>query len=175
MGLDHAAPFVGLELEHRLPELEPGVVDQDVDFDARGVEMLEGGENRGFVGDVEGACVRAPGFRLEGFGDVRELLLVAAVEDNFGPGRRETFRHGEPEPVRRSGDKSRLAGEIEEMGQAHLRPQRARSMRIGVWSEALSRPRMALSMATDRSRSAAWGESMRWSMRMPLFFCHPPA
>ena len=32
-----------------------GVVDEDVDGDALGVEMLERGANRRFVGDVEGA------------------------------------------------------------------------------------------------------------------------
>jgi hypothetical protein len=54
-------------------------------------------------------------------------------------------------------------------------PHAASSIRIGVWSEALSRPRIALSMSTDASRSAACGERSKWSMRMPLFFCQAPA
>ena len=161
MGLDDAAPFVGLELEHRLPELEPGVVDEDVDLDARGVEMLEGGENRAFVGDIEGPRRRVPPVRLEGLGDCRQLALVAAVEDDSRAGRRKAARDRQPEAVRGSGDERRLARQIEEMGHAHRRAHRARSTRIGVWSEALSRPRMALSMATERSRSAAWDESSR--------------
>ena len=53
--------------------------------------------------------------------------------------------------------------------------QRASSILIGVWSEALSLARIALSISTDLSRSAACGESKRWSMRMPLFFCQAPA
>ncbi len=51
----------------------------------------------------------------------------------------------------------------------------ASSIRIGVWSDALSRPRIALSISTETSRSAACGDSSRWSMRMPLFFCQAPA
>ncbi len=54
MDLDDAAPFVGLEVNHRLAELNAGVVDQDVDLDALAIEMLEGREDRRFVGDVEG-------------------------------------------------------------------------------------------------------------------------
>ena len=62
-----------------------GVVDENVDLDARGVEMLEGGEDRRFVGDVEGARVRrlCPSVR-ERLGGARELLLVAAVENDRG-------------------------------------------------------------------------------------------
>ena len=161
MGLDDPAPFVGLEVEHRLAELESGIVDEDVDLDALGVEMLEGAKNRRFVGDVERARQRAQPFRLEGLGDRGQFPLIAAVENDFRPGRREAPRHREPEAVRGSGDERRLAGEIEEMGDAHRRAHRARSTRIGVWSEALSRLRMSLSMTTERSRSAAWGESMR--------------
>ena len=123
--------------------------------------MLEGAKNRGFVGDVERLRQRPQPLRLEGLGDRGEFPLIAAVENDFRPGRGEAPRDREPEAVRGSGDESRLAGEIEEMGDAHRRAHRARSTRIGVWSEALSRPRMALSMTTERSRSAAWGESMQ--------------
>ncbi len=45
----------------------------------------------------------------------------------------------------------------------------------GTWSDGFSHSRTCLSMPASRSRSAASGESIRWSMRMPLFFCHAPA
>src|ERR1700722_17168079 len=51
----------------------------------------------------------------------------------------------------------------------------ARSIRTGVWSEALSRPRISLSIVTDCNLSAACGDKSRWSIRMPLFFCQAPA
>ena len=83
MDLDHAAPFVGGELHHGLAELNPGVIDEDVDLDALGVEALESGEDRLFVGDVEGVRLDLmPGFRKSLRG-VRQLLLVAAVENDL--------------------------------------------------------------------------------------------
>ena len=59
MDIDDAPPFLGLEVQHRLAELNAGVVDENVDLDPRRVEMVEGGEDRAFVGDVEGARVRS--------------------------------------------------------------------------------------------------------------------
>ena len=40
---------------------------------------------------------------------------------------------------------------------------------------AFEKARTCLSMPAVTSRSAACGESSRWSMRMPLFFCQAPA
>ncbi len=62
--------------------------------------MIEGGEDRGLVGDIEGARERAPPVRLEGLQDGGELLLVAAVEDDRRPGRGETARDREAEAIR---------------------------------------------------------------------------
>ena len=49
------------------------------------------------------------------------------------------------------------------------------SAQTGTWSEGFSQLRTRLSMPTTVKRSAAWGDSTRWSMRIPLFFCHAPA
>ena len=49
------------------------------------------------------------------------------------------------------------------------------SIHTGTWSDGRSQARTCLSMPAVTSRSAACGESSRWSMRMPLFFCQAPA
>ncbi len=46
---------LGLDIEHRFAQLVPGVVDEDVDREALGVEMLESGADGRFVRDVERA------------------------------------------------------------------------------------------------------------------------
>ena len=82
MDFDNAAPFIGRKIHHRLAELNPGVVDQDVDLDALDVEMLECRENRLFLGDVEGARFDLlPSFRKR-LSYAGQLLLVAAVEND---------------------------------------------------------------------------------------------
>jgi hypothetical protein len=180
MDIDNATPFVGFEVHHWLAELNAGVVDENVDVDARGVELLKGGDDRLFVRDVKGArCDIMPVIRNR-LGRAGQFLLVAAVENDCRARRREAPRHCEPKPLRGAGDQRRLAAKVEQAGQIHMRPpatspHAARSTRIGVWSEALSRPRISLSIVTDCSLSAACGDKSRWSIRMPLFFCQAPA
>ena len=51
-----------------------------------------------------------------------------------------------------------------------------RGYRIGhAWSDGLSRPRRCFCTEAETRRSAACGDSSRWSMRMPRFFCQQPA
>ena len=50
------------------------------------------------------------------------------------------------------------------------------SMKIGTWSDGFSQPRgRGIDLAGLTSRSAACGDSSRWSMRKPWFFCQAPA
>ena len=85
MDFDHTTPFVGLEIHHGLAKLNAGVVDEDVDLDASRVEMLERCDDRPLVGDIEGARFDlVSGFRKR-LGGIRQLLLVAAVENEFAP------------------------------------------------------------------------------------------
>ena len=51
----------------------------------------------------------------------------------------------------------------------------ARLIQTGTWSDGFSQALTCLSIPTDNRRSAASGESSRWSIRIPLFFCHAPA
>jgi len=51
----------------------------------------------------------------------------------------------------------------------------SRSTYTGTWSDGCSQERTCLSMPAVVSRSAACGDSSRWSMRMPQFFCQAPA
>ncbi len=48
------------------------------------------------------------------------------------------------------------------------------SHHTGVWSDGLSRPRGARSTSHVSSRSAACGDSRRWSMRSPSSRCQRP-
>jgi hypothetical protein len=48
-------------------------------------------------------------------------------------------------------------------------------MATGTWSDGFSQARTCFSIAADEKRFAASGDSRRWSMRMPLFFCQAPA
>ena len=54
-------------------------------------------------------------------------------------------------------------------------PYSLNSHHTGVWSDAFCLPRGPLSISQAVSRSAACGDSSRWSMRMPLSFCQAPA
>ena len=49
------------------------------------------------------------------------------------------------------------------------------SHQIGVWSEALGLALGPASISQATSRSAAWGESIRWSIRIPCPFSQAPA
>ncbi|PTW60032.1 hypothetical protein C8N35_10532 [Breoghania corrubedonensis] len=51
----------------------------------------------------------------------------------------------------------------------------SRSIQMGTWSDGFSQPRTWESISQALSRSAACGESSRWSIRIPLFFCQAPA
>jgi hypothetical protein len=119
MDLDNPAPFVGLEIHHGLAKLDAGVVDEDIDLDARSVEMFERCDDRPLVGDIEGARFDLmPGFRRRP-GRIRQLLLVAAVENESRASRREASRHCKPKALRGSGDESGFAGQIEKLGPIH--------------------------------------------------------
>ena len=85
MDIDNTAPFVGFEIDHRLAELNAGVVDENVDFNAGGVEMLESGENRLFVRDVESVRFDLMPSVRKSLGGLGELVLVAAVENDLAP------------------------------------------------------------------------------------------
>ena len=72
--------------------------------------------------------------------------------------------------VRGGGDDPvELAQVVMEIGdqQAAHGGQTCRSTMTGVWSDAFGRRRGALSMVQATRRSAAWGDSRWWSMRMP--------
>ena len=114
VGLDDAPPVIGREFNHWLAQLDAGVVDEDVDGDALGVEALERAPDRRLVRDVERARQHPKAFSLEGLRRRRELRPVAPVEHDRSARLGETFRHREPEPGRGAGDKRGLAGEIEE-------------------------------------------------------------
>jgi hypothetical protein len=119
MDLDHTTPFVGLEIHHGLAKLNAGVVDENVDLDARSVEMFERCDDRPLVGDIEGARVDLMAGFHKRLGGIRQLLLVAAVENESRAGRREAARHRKPEPLGGSGDESGFAGQIEKLGSVH--------------------------------------------------------
>ena len=67
-----------------------------------------------------------------------------------------------------------LQAALERPGQL-LQALSSRSAQTGTWSDGFSQPRTCLSTPAAISRSAACGDSSRWSMRMPSFFCQAPA
>jgi hypothetical protein len=58
---------------------------------------------------------------------------------------------------------------------ADYRPAISNPTYTGTWSDGFSQPRTWRSTPASMSRSAACGDSSRWSMRMPLFFWNAPA
>src|ERR1700735_3564183 len=137
MDIDNPAPFLGFEIDHGLAELNAGVVDENVDRNALCVEMLEGRQDRALIGDVEGTRADLlPGIRKR-FRGVRELRLVAAVENDGGACGGKAARHGKTKPLRGAGDERRLAAKVEQARQiTHpplaMSPYAASSMRTGV-------------------------------------------
>ncbi len=120
MRFQDPAPFAGRDIDHRFAELVSGIVDEDVDREAFGVEMLECRADRRFVGDVKCARRHAMARRLEGLGGRSQFALVPAVENERRAGPREASRHCEPKTVRGAGDERRLARQIEEFGDVHF-------------------------------------------------------
>ena len=111
---DQPRPGLVRELVQGCPVLDACVVDQDVD----GSEVVfDGGDTRrdGLgVGHVEGRGLD----RVAGSGQARPRLCeppgIACVQHDRGPGGRERLRHGEPDPLARSGDQGAAAPEVEE-------------------------------------------------------------
>ncbi|RBP09762.1 hypothetical protein DFR50_121108 [Roseiarcus fermentans] len=109
--------------------------------------------------------------------------LIASGQANMPRSRveRTNIEHAAPAGKQLSPSKAERSSRIAEREGARraLAPatiaHTASSIRIGVWSDALSLARTLLSISTETSRSAACGDSSRWSMRMPLFFCQAPA
>jgi hypothetical protein len=119
MDFDHTPPFVGFEIHHGLGKLNARVVDEDVDLDACRVEMLERCDDRPLVCNIEGARFDLmAGFRKR-LGGIRQLLLVATVENESRAGHCETVRHRKPKALRGSGDESGFGGQIEKFGSVH--------------------------------------------------------
>jgi hypothetical protein len=67
-----------------------------------------------------------------------------------------------------------LQAALEHSGQL-LQALSSRSAHTGTWSEAISPAAHVLVDAGGDQPSAACGDSSRWSMRMPSFFCQAPA
>jgi hypothetical protein len=110
----------------------------------RRVERDQGAEDPGGVGDVAAA---------QGLDQLRQDRHQQAeaedVDDQDGEDEGEARRPGSgPHPVS--------------------------SHQAGVWSEAFSSARGLRSTPEATSRSAAWGESSRWSMRSPRSRCQAP-
>ena len=68
-----------------------------------------------------------------------------------------------------------LAREILALSRRGTAPPQSISTQVGAWSLAFSRPRYSLSTPASSSRSAACGESRRWSIRKPASRCQQPA
>ncbi len=98
-----------MQFEHRLAQLNAGIVDEDVDCDALGVETLEDAADLSVVGDVESARRDAMARRRKRLLRGRELPLVPAVKNDRRARFRETPRHPEAEAVGRAGDEGGLA------------------------------------------------------------------
>ena len=114
--LDDLPPLGRGKLDHRLAQLDAGIVDENVDLDALGVEPLEGGDYGRLVGDVEaGLMDRVPG-RLHLLGSRGQASLIGAVQHDRGAGGGQPFRHRAPKAARRSGDEGGAALERKQVG-----------------------------------------------------------
>src|SRR5208282_226643 len=99
MRFEDSAPFAGRDIDHRFAQLVSSIVDEDVDREAFGVEMLEGGANSRFVRYVKGADEDAAAVGLDGLRSGRQFFLIAAVEDDGSAARRKRARHPEAKAV----------------------------------------------------------------------------
>ena len=116
--VEDAAPIGGLEFQHRLSELDAGVVDEDVDVDALRIQRLEGRDDRRLIRHVEGRCQHVVALIAHRLRGGLKPFLVDAIQDNARPGLREALGKGAAQTTRRAGDEGGLAGQIEQ-GMAH--------------------------------------------------------
>ena len=90
-------------IDHRFAQLDSGIVDEDVDREAFGVEMLERGDDRRFVGDVEGARLDAYGRRFaKDFAASASFFSSRPLRTIVSAGRRKAARHCEAQGRPRS-------------------------------------------------------------------------
>ena len=84
-------------LDERFAQLDTGIVDQDVDVDALGVEVGERPLDGGLVGDIERGDEHVVPRLGQGLPGLLELLGVASVHDHARAGFRQALGHGIPE------------------------------------------------------------------------------
>jgi hypothetical protein len=92
VGVDHALPIGGGELDHRLAELDAGIVDEDVDRDAGGVEAFESAQHRCLVRDVEGGGLGLMPGGAELGDSFRDADGIGAVDQDAGAGNGQALR-----------------------------------------------------------------------------------
>src|SRR5690606_3584034 len=91
--------------------LHAGIVDEDVDGADLCLESIDRPARRLVVGGVEGERV----LRAEVLRGGRQPGLVAAVEDDPGPGGGKPPGERMADPLRRAGDKGPLARQVEKL------------------------------------------------------------
>ena len=115
VGLDHPAPVVGRELDHRLAQLDAGIVDEDVDRDALARRAARRRRrSRPRRSRRSGAsCTDDPAARISAAA-CGEPAGIGAVQDDRGAGRGQSLGHGAAEAARGAGDEGGAAGEVEQ-------------------------------------------------------------
>ena len=119
ISLQHPAPIGSRKIEHRLAELNAGIVDEDVDGKAIRIEGVESGDDRGLVRDIEGADEHAMAGGTQRFGRLSKFRSIASVQHDAGAGFGEAPHHRETQTARGAGDERRFAGKVEQRRHYH--------------------------------------------------------
>ena len=114
IGVDHALPIRGGQVQHGLAVLDAGIVDENVHRDPFRIERLKSGNDGGLVGHVEAGFMDSGALGAQFRSGLREAAGIDTVEHDGRPSSGKPFGHGAPQSTGRARDQSGFAGEIKE-------------------------------------------------------------
>ena len=118
VGVEHAPPLIEREILRRLADVDPRVVDQNVQPAAPCDRFTDHRVDRFLVGHVHADGEGIGAERLELANRRTRLLRVARRDDDACPGLGETAGHAQSDPAIAAGDDGDPAAQVEQA--AHL-------------------------------------------------------
>ena len=134
VGVDHAPPVRARKLDHRLTEMDPGIVHQDIHRDSVAVQPVEGRLDRRLIGHIERQGRDRMARPRKVMGGRLQPGPITPVQNQLGAGLGKPAHHGEAEAARGTRDQGRAARQVEEGQSAHAMPCCAVGIEKADWS-----------------------------------------
>jgi hypothetical protein len=103
------------KLDHGLAELHAGVVHEDVDLDARRVQLVERADHCALVADVEGVRLDRVALAAQRGGRIGQPYRIDAIEHDSCASGGKALGDGKAQAARGTGDERGAARQVEEL------------------------------------------------------------